>query len=89
MAMEHATRPLFLTGKAGTGKSTLLQAFRTATSQNIAVVAPTGVAAINVGGVTIHSFFRFPPTPISTQEVKKVRDRSVFKALDTLVIDEV
>ena len=87
--MDEGVQPLYLTGRAGTGKSTLLQAFRTVTGKNLAVVAPTGVAAINVGGVTIHSFFRFPPTPISTQDIRKMRDRSLYKSLDTLIIDEI
>ncbi|MFC2085878.1 ATP-dependent RecD-like DNA helicase [Bacteroidota bacterium] len=87
--MDEGVQPLYLTGRAGTGKSTLLQAFRTTTEKNLAVVAPTGVAAINVGGMTIHSFFRFPPTPISSQEVRQLRDRSLYKSLDTLIIDEI
>jgi hypothetical protein len=51
---------VFLTGKAGTGKSTLIQSWIKATKRNVAVVAPTGLAALNVGGQTIHSFFKFP-----------------------------
>ena len=89
LRMDDGVQPLFVTGRAGTGKSTLLGAFRSATDKNVAVVAPTGVAAINVGGVTIHSFFRFPPTPISTQDIRQLRDRSMYKALDTLIIDEI
>ena len=50
---------MYITGKAGTGKSTLLQYFRQKTSKNVAVLAPTGVAAINIKGQTIHSFFNF------------------------------
>ena len=52
---------LFITGRAGTGKSTLLQIFRRSTSKNVVVLAPTGVAALNVHGQTIHSLFGFPP----------------------------
>jgi len=58
--MEHTSRHVYITGKAGTGKSTLLQYFKENTKREIVVLAPTGVAAINVGGSTIHSFFRFP-----------------------------
>ena len=54
---------VFLTGKAGTGKTTFLRRMREQTHKQMAVVAPTGVAAINAGGVTIHSFFQLPFTP--------------------------
>nr|HMS53728.1 AAA family ATPase [Chitinophagales bacterium] len=54
---------LFLTGKAGTGKTTLLKYIRQNTFKQMAVLAPTGVAAINANGTTIHSFFQFPFTP--------------------------
>jgi len=57
--MEDTTEHIFLTGRAGTGKSTLLEYFRETTKKKIAVVAPTGVAALNVHGQTIHSFFGF------------------------------
>jgi len=59
--LEHTDRCIFVTGRAGTGKSTLLRYFRAKTKKNIVVVAPTGIAAINVEGQTIHSFFRLPP----------------------------
>jgi len=88
--MEHSRRHVFITGKAGTGKSTLLQYFKEKTARNIAVLAPTGVAAINVGGSTIHSFFRFPPQLITPNEVRRVRGQEkLFLALDTIVIDEI
>jgi ATP-dependent exoDNAse (exonuclease V) alpha subunit len=80
---------LFLTGRAGTGKSTLLRRFRAETEQKLAVVAPTGIAALNVEGETVHSFFRFPPRPIAASDVDEVPDKSLYQALDTLVIDEV
>jgi len=51
---------LFLTGKAGTGKTTFLKQIKDQSQKNIAIVAPTGVAAINAGGVTMHSFFQLP-----------------------------
>lgn len=58
--VNHTNRHLFLTGKAGTGKTTFLKYIRAHTFKKLAVVAPTGVAAINAGGVTIHSFFQLP-----------------------------
>ena len=87
--MDEGVQPLYVTGHAGTGKSTLLRHFRENTKKNVAVVAPTGVAAINAGGVTIHSFFRFPPTPISSHEIRKLWDSKLYESLDTLIIDEI
>ena len=54
--LEHTHKNILITGKAGTGKSTLLEYFRSVTEKNIAVLAPTGVAALNVKGQTVHSF---------------------------------
>lgn len=59
--VQQSDRPIFLTGKAGTGKTTFLKHITRTAGKKIAVVAPTGVAAINAGGVTIHSFFQIPP----------------------------
>jgi hypothetical protein len=61
--VNHSNRHIFLTGKAGTGKTTFLKYIRENCPKQIAVVAPTGVAAINAGGVTIHSFFQLPISP--------------------------
>lgn len=58
--VNHTSQPIFLTGKAGTGKTTFLKYIRDNTAKNTIVVAPTGVAAINAGGVTMHSFFQLP-----------------------------
>lgn len=81
---------LFITGKAGTGKSTLLQLFRRTTNRRVAVLAPTGVAALNIGGQTIHSFFGFPPHLFNPKELKrKKRFQQLFAQLDTLIIDEI
>ena len=88
--MENSRKHLFITGKAGTGKSTLLQYFKEKTKKKIVVVAPTGIAAINVGGSTIHSFFRFPPRLVTRDDVRAIRNkRELFASLDAVVIDEV
>lgn len=87
--MENTNEHVFLTGRAGTGKSTLLQYFRKKTRKNVVALAPTGVAAINVKGQTIHSFFGFPPHPISSDHIRKRKDRKVFEKLDTIIIDEI
>ena len=87
--MEYTKECLFITGKAGTGKSTLLKYFKANTGKKIIVLAPTGVAAINVGGQTIHSFFRFPPKIIQKDTIKRLRDKSLLKNIDMVIIDEV
>ncbi len=79
----------YLTGKAGTGKSTLLEYWRDHTKKQIVVVAPTGVAAVNVGGETIHSFFRFPARFITPNELKKLDNWKFKGKIDTIVIDEI
>ncbi|MET0243333.1 MAG: AAA family ATPase, partial [Flavitalea sp.] len=61
--VNHTNRPIFLTGKAGTGKTTFLKYIRESTLKQTVVAAPTGVAAINAGGVTLHSFFQLPFGP--------------------------
>jgi ATP-dependent exoDNAse (exonuclease V) alpha subunit len=88
--MEDTTEHIFLTGRAGTGKSTLLEYFRETTKKKIAVVAPTGVAALNVHGQTIHSFFGFG-IDITESTIKRVsgRKKMLFQKLETLVIDEI
>ncbi len=79
---------VFITGKAGTGKSTFIAQLRKQLS-HYAIVAPTGVAALNVGGQTIHSFFKFPPRPIELSSIRPLRNRVVYQALRTLIIDEI
>ena len=88
--MEDTDRNVFVTGRAGTGKSTLLQHFRNNTKKAIAVLAPTGVAAVNVNGQTIHSFFNFK-IDVTSDTVKKIkpRDKSIYKNLDAIVVDEI
>ncbi|MGE0054554.1 MAG: ATP-dependent RecD-like DNA helicase [Hyphomicrobium sp.] len=80
---------LFVTGRAGTGKSTLLKALRDQIAGEIVVLAPTGLAAINVGGQTIHSFFGFPPRLIQSSDIRRSRNGRIMRKLDFLVIDEV
>lgn len=80
---------IFVTGKAGTGKSTLLRHFVKNTNKKVALLAPTGVAALNIQGVTIHSFFGFPARPLNKNDIKESRNRELFKALDTIIIDEI
>lgn len=88
--MENTRKNVFITGKAGTGKSTLLDYYRNITRKKIVVLAPTGVAALNVQGETIHSFFRFKPD-ITVQKVKKLSAKKarIFKELDAIIIDEI
>lgn len=94
--MEGTSRHVFITGKAGTGKSTLLELWREQTLKRIAVLAPTGVAALNVRGQTVHSFFGFKPdtTPDGVRKLAKGRGASadriaLYRNLDAVVIDEV
>jgi len=88
--LENTGQHVYLTGKAGTGKSTLLRYFVETTKKHLAVVAPTGIAAINVGGQTIHSFLRLPPRFLEQSDVHTAgKNREVVEKLDALVIDEV
>jgi ATP-dependent exoDNAse (exonuclease V) alpha subunit len=88
--MEYTVKNVFITGKAGTGKSTLLKYFVSKTKKNVAVLAPTGVAAVNIKGQTIHSFFNFKPD-ITLEKAAKLKpvDRDIYRNLDTIIIDEV
>lgn len=92
--MEDENTNLFITGKAGAGKSTLLSYFCKNTKKEYAVLAPTGVAALNVKGQTIHRFFNFyvdiTPTKIQKGEVKPKEDNEkLYKNIKTIIIDEV
>ncbi len=87
--IESTRECVFIAGKAGTGKSTLLQFFREKTRKNVVVLAPTGVAAVNVSGQTIHSFFRLPPKVIQKDHIRRLSRREVIERLDTVIIDEV
>ncbi len=95
--LEHTGQHIFLTGRAGTGKTTFLKELRTHSPKRMIVVAPTGVAAINAGGMTIHSFFQLPfgiwlpgiQRPQS--EVRRFSKQKIalIKSMDLLVIDEI
>jgi ATP-dependent DNA helicase PIF1 len=80
---------LFVTGRAGTGKSTLLRAMRDMITEEAVVLAPTGLAAVNVGGQTIHSFFGFPPRLIRPDDIRRSRNGRLMRKLKLLIIDEV
>lgn len=98
--IQFTNRSIFLTGRAGTGKTTFLHTLKTRTPKRMVVVAPTGVAAINAGGVTIHSFFQLPFGPYIPGHARNAEDQPAFqklkkrkinliKSLDLLVIDEI
>lgn len=96
--VNHTDRNIFLTGKAGTGKTTFLHKLKDKSMKRMVIVAPTGVAAINAKGVTIHSFFQLPFGPIipghdatnssSTKKFSRIKI-NIIKSLDLLIIDEI
>ena len=89
-AIEGTREHVFVTGRAGTGKSTLLNHLNWHTQKQIVICAPTGVAALNVGGQTIHSLFRLPIGVIADRDIdQNDAVRKLLNAMDTLVIDEV
>ncbi len=87
--LEKTKKNLFITGRAGTGKSTLLKLFRSTTRKKTVVLAPTGIAALNVQGQTIHSFFGFPAKPLTRKDIKKRKSRKIYQNLEMLIIDEI
>ena len=93
--VENTGKSIFLTGKAGTGKTTFLKTVVERSRKRAVVVAPTGVAAINAGGVTIHSFFQLPLSPYVPEATFKNRydfgkeKRRIIASLDLLIIDEI
>ena len=93
--VEHTGISIFLTGKAGTGKTTFLKTLKEYSTKRMVVVAPTGVAAINAGGMTIHSFFQLPLSPfIPGTNMKRhfnfsKEKRKIIASLDLLIIDEI
>lgn len=99
--VRHTNKSVFLTGKAGTGKSTFLRYICERTKKRHVVLAPTGIAAVNVGGVTIHSFFQMPLRPVPPDDpdyivsriLKKLKLRrekiKLIRSIELLIIDEV
>ncbi len=93
--IEYSQEPFFITGKAGTGKSTFIHYFDATTRKKVIKLAFTGIAAINVGGQTIHSFFRFPFKPMLPQDdeitrfAKTSEKYKIIHQTDTFIIDEV
>jgi ATP-dependent exoDNAse (exonuclease V) alpha subunit len=80
---------VFVTGNAGTGKTTFLRYYIARAQKKTIVLAPTGVAALNAGGETIHSFFNFKPDiTLSKIKKKKLSDKSIYKKVETIIIDE-
>lgn len=86
--LENSKENLIITGKAGTGKSTLIQYFRNNTKKKVIVLAPTGIAALNCRGQTIHSFFGFPPRMVNLKAIYK-RNSRLFSDIDMIIIDEI
>ncbi len=96
--VQHTSCNIFLTGKAGTGKTTFLHNIKKQTNKRMVITAPTGVAAINAGGVTLHSFFQLPFGPFApgsnpfvngNQHRVSKEKKNIIKSLDLLVIDEI
>jgi GTPase SAR1 family protein len=85
--INQTNRSIFLTGKAGTGKTTLLKRIITTTHKKSVIVAPTGIAALNAGGVTIHSFFQLPFSGFIPEfgVTPRFNDRLKWETKDTLV----
>ncbi len=86
--MDDLKSCMFLTGRAGTGKSSLIQLFRKLSHQNLVCLAPTGVAAMQIKGQTIHSFFKFPPSWINRSDYK-ILPKKMLEKIDLFFIDEV
>lgn len=93
--IENSDKSIFLTGKAGTGKSTFIHYFTKKTKKSVLLLAFTGIAAINIGGQTIHSFFRFPLKPLLPNDpdinIFKpfFQKRKILEQTDTIIIDEI
>jgi ATP-dependent DNA helicase PIF1 len=89
-AVAAGRQIIFVTGGAGTGKSTFIRELRARFPEKQSVVlAPTGVAALNAGGQTVHSFCRLPLRPVMAQDIREIDEKEVVEALDLLIIDEI
>lgn len=91
-SIESGAPCIFISGEAGSGKTTLLHymtTYFTKAKKEVALVAPTGIAALQAGGSTINSFFRFPARILLASDIKKSSDPSLYKALHILFVDEV
>ena len=86
---ENYSNHLFITGKAGTGKSSLINYIRKKTKKNLVVLAPTAIAALNINAKTIHSFFNFPFHALTKNDIKKHYNRRLINKIDSIIIDEV
>ena len=86
---ENSNKNIFITGKAGTGKSSLINHIKKKTDKNLIVLAPTAIAALNINAKTIHSFFNFPFHVITPDVIKKHYNKKLIKQIDTILIDEV
>lgn len=93
--VEETTSSIFLTGKAGTGKSTFLRKIASSSEKNLVVLAPTGIASINAKGQTIHSFFKVPFGPLQPADarLRKIKFKpaklEIIESLELLIIDEI
>ena len=99
--LEFTRRSLFLTGKAGTGKSTFLRYIASTIKKKHVILAPTGIAAINAGGATLHSFFKLPFHPLlpndSRYSARNIRDtlkynsekRKLLREVELIIVDEI
>ncbi|MDE6465582.1 MAG: AAA family ATPase, partial [Duncaniella sp.] len=97
----HTTRSVFLTGKAGTGKSTFLRYIKENLPKEMVVLAPTGIAAVNAEGQTMHSFFRLPHHPVLPDDPEFSRNRlsermkypgwlvKLIRSVELIIIDEI
>lgn len=88
-SINQGSKVVFVTGKAGTGKTTFIRYLREKFGSDVPVLAPTGVAALNVNGQTIHSFFQFPPRILNPDEIKLLKNHHLFQKLRLLIIDEI
>lgn len=87
--LENSKINIFVTGRAGTGKSTLLNIFRKTTRKKVVFLAPTGIAALNIRGQTIHSFFSVPPRLVQSEDIDRIKNSTLIRKLDTIIIDEI